>query len=96
MGSANNNDSGVEMNANAGGSLEDLSALEEPAEPMGTSGLSALRKLENLRIDKLKQLRKPLLGKGLKLPSISGTGTCARPGKMAKPEEDQSRISRRQ
>ncbi|KAJ6654741.1 hypothetical protein lerEdw1_006604 [Lerista edwardsae] len=76
LGSANNNDSGVEMNANTGGSLEDLSALEEPAEPMGTSGLSALRKLENLRIDKLKQLRKPLLGKGLKLPSISGAGSA--------------------
>ncbi|XP_077185311.1 zinc finger protein GLI1 isoform X2 [Paroedura picta] len=74
LGSANNNDSGVEMNANAGGSLEDLSALEEPSEPMGTSGLSALRKLENLRIDKLKQMRKPLLGKGVKLPSISGAG----------------------
>lgn len=74
LGSANNNDSGVEMNANTGGSLEDLSALEEPSEPMGTSGMSALRKLENLRIDKLKQLRKPLLGKGVKLPSISGTG----------------------
>ncbi|XP_048347515.1 zinc finger protein GLI1 isoform X2 [Sphaerodactylus townsendi] len=73
--STTNNDSGVEMNANAGGSLEDLSALEEPSEPMGTSGLSALRKLENLRIDKLKQMRKPLSGKGVKLPAISGAGT---------------------
>lgn len=62
------------MNANAGGSLEDLSALEEPSEPMGTSGLSALHKLENLRIDKLKQLRKPLSMKGVKLPSIPGAG----------------------
>nr|XP_020634243.1 zinc finger protein GLI1 [Pogona vitticeps] len=75
LGSANNNDSGVEMNANAGGSLEDLSALEETLEPMGHSGLSALHKLENLRIDKLKQLRKPLSGKGVKLPSIPGTGS---------------------
>uniref|UniRef100_A0A8C6Y7N1 GLI family zinc finger 1 n=1 Tax=Naja naja TaxID=35670 RepID=A0A8C6Y7N1_NAJNA len=74
LGSANNNDSGVEMNANAGGSLEDLSVLEEPSEPMGTSGLSALHKLENLRIDKLKQLRKPLSMKGVKLPSIPGAG----------------------
>uniref|UniRef100_A0A8C5RRA9 GLI family zinc finger 1 n=1 Tax=Laticauda laticaudata TaxID=8630 RepID=A0A8C5RRA9_LATLA len=74
LGSANNNDSGVEMNANAGGSLEDLSVLEEPSEPMGTSGLSALHKLENLRIDKLKQLRKPLSVKGVKLPSIPGAG----------------------
>ncbi|XP_054859569.1 zinc finger protein GLI1 [Eublepharis macularius] len=74
LGSANNNDSGVEMNANAGGSLEDLSALEEPSEPMGTSGLSTLPKLENLRIDKLKQMRKPMSGKGVKLPSLPGGG----------------------
>ncbi|XP_044299059.1 zinc finger protein GLI1 [Varanus komodoensis] len=74
LGSTNNNDSGVEMNANAGGSLEDLSVLEEPSEPMGNSGMSALHKLENLRIDKLKQLRKPLSVKGVKLPSITGTG----------------------
>ncbi|XP_042311133.1 zinc finger protein GLI1 isoform X1 [Sceloporus undulatus] len=76
LGSANNNDSGVEMNANTGGSLEDLSALEEPSEPMSNSGLSALHKLENLRIDKLKHLRKPLSGKGVKLPSIPGTGSA--------------------
>uniref|UniRef100_A0A8D0AUN1 GLI family zinc finger 1 n=1 Tax=Salvator merianae TaxID=96440 RepID=A0A8D0AUN1_SALMN len=76
LGSANNNDSGVEMNANAGGSLEDLSALEEPSESMGNSGLSALHKLENLRIDKLKQLRKPLSAKGVKLPSIPGAGSA--------------------
>uniref|UniRef100_A0A8D0L5X7 GLI family zinc finger 1 n=1 Tax=Sphenodon punctatus TaxID=8508 RepID=A0A8D0L5X7_SPHPU len=75
LGSTNNNDSGVEMNATAGGSLEDLSALEEPqAEPMGASGLSALHKLENLRIDKIKQLRKPPVGKGLRLPSLPGAG----------------------
>ncbi|XP_044851690.1 zinc finger protein GLI1 isoform X2 [Mauremys mutica] len=76
LGSANNNDSGVEMNANPGGSFEDLSTLEDPppGEPMGASGLSALRRLENLRIDKFKQLRKPPPGKGLKLPAIPGTG----------------------
>ncbi|EMP41145.1 Zinc finger protein GLI1 [Chelonia mydas] len=76
LGSANNNDSGVEMNANPGGSFEDLSWLEDPppGEPMGASGLSALRRLENLRIDKFKQLRKPPPGKGLKLPAIPGTG----------------------
>uniref|UniRef100_A0A8D2J484 GLI family zinc finger 1 n=1 Tax=Varanus komodoensis TaxID=61221 RepID=A0A8D2J484_VARKO len=78
LGSTNNNDSGVEMNANAGGSLEDLSVLEEPSEPMGNSGMSALHKLENLRIDKLKQLRKPLSVKGVKLPSITGTGMYGR------------------
>ncbi|XP_060618975.2 zinc finger protein GLI1 isoform X2 [Anolis sagrei] len=76
LGSANNNDSGVEMNANTGGSLEDLSALEEPSEPMSNSGMSALHRLENLRIDKLKHLRKPLSAKGVKLPSISGTGSA--------------------
>ncbi|CAM4602777.1 unnamed protein product [Lepidochelys kempii] len=81
LGSANNNDSGVEMNANPGGSFEDLSTLEDPppGEPMGASGLSALRRLENLRIDKFKQLRKPPAGKGLKLPAIPGTGP---PGEM--------------
>ncbi|KAG6923137.1 GLI family zinc finger 1, partial [Chelydra serpentina] len=81
LGSANNNDSGVEMNANAGGSFEDLSTLEDtpPGEPMGPSGLSALRRLENLRIDKLRQLRKPPPGRGLKLPAVPGTGP---PGEM--------------
>uniref|UniRef100_A0A8C8RFR8 GLI family zinc finger 1 n=2 Tax=Pelusios castaneus TaxID=367368 RepID=A0A8C8RFR8_9SAUR len=76
LGSANNNDSGVEMNPNPGGSFEDLSTLEDaPAgEPMGASGLAALRRLENLRIDKLKQLRRPPPGKGLTLPAIPGTG----------------------
>ncbi|XP_050781336.1 zinc finger protein GLI1 [Gopherus flavomarginatus] len=81
LGSANNNDSGVEMNANPGGSFEDLSTLEDPppGEPMGASGLSALRRLENLRIDKYKQLRKPPPSKGLQLPAIPGTGP---PGEM--------------
>ncbi|NXO19900.1 GLI1 protein, partial [Cisticola juncidis] len=71
LGSTTNNDSGVEMAGNAGGSYEDLSTLEEP---MGTSGLMALHKLENLRIDKLKQLRKPAPSKGLNLPPIPGAG----------------------
>ncbi|XP_054033442.1 zinc finger protein GLI1 [Dryobates pubescens] len=76
LGSTTNNDSGVEMAANAGGSCEDLSTLEDvvPGEPMGTSGLMALHKLENLRIDKLKQLRKPSAAKGLSLPPIPGAG----------------------
>ncbi|XP_067385888.1 zinc finger protein GLI1 [Emydura macquarii macquarii] len=84
LGSANNNDSGVEMNANPRGSFEDLSALEEaPAgEPMGASGLAALRRLENLRIDKLQQLRRPPPGQDLKLPAIPGTGP---PGEMPSP-----------
>ncbi|NXX43258.1 GLI1 protein, partial [Tricholaema leucomelas] len=76
LGSTTNNDSGVEMAGNAGGSYEDLSTLEDvvPGEPMGTSGLMALHKLENLRIDKLKQLRKPSATKGLNLPPIAGAG----------------------
>ncbi|NXC92012.1 GLI1 protein, partial [Cercotrichas coryphoeus] len=76
LGSTTNNDSGVEMAGNAGGSYEDLSTLEDvvPGEPMGTSGLMALHKLENLRIDKLKQLRKPAASKGLSLPPIPGAG----------------------
>ncbi|XP_062975298.1 zinc finger protein GLI1 [Elgaria multicarinata webbii] len=85
LGSANNNDSGVEMNANAGGSLEDLSALEEPPEPVGHSGMSALHKLENLRIDKFRQLRKPLSVKGVKLPSIPGPGSREMPGLCGPP-----------
>uniref|UniRef100_A0A8C9FGJ6 C2H2-type domain-containing protein n=1 Tax=Pavo cristatus TaxID=9049 RepID=A0A8C9FGJ6_PAVCR len=70
LGSTTNNDSGVEMTGNTGGSYEDLSTLEDvvPGEPMGTSGLMALQKLENLRIDKLKQMRKPSAAKGLNLP----------------------------
>uniref|UniRef100_A0A8B9IXT4 GLI family zinc finger 1 n=1 Tax=Amazona collaria TaxID=241587 RepID=A0A8B9IXT4_9PSIT len=75
LGSTTNNDSGVEMTGNAGGSYEDLSTLEDvPGEPMGTSGLMALHKLENLRIDKLKQMRKPSAPKGLNLPAIPGAG----------------------
>ncbi|NXG74745.1 GLI1 protein, partial [Baryphthengus martii] len=76
LGSTTNNDSGVEMAGNAGGSYEDLSTLEDvgPGEAMGTSGLMALHKLENLRIDKLKQMRKPSATKGLNLPAIPGAG----------------------
>ncbi|XP_014814383.1 PREDICTED: zinc finger protein GLI1 isoform X3 [Calidris pugnax] len=79
LGSTTNNDSGVEMAGNAGGSYEDLSTLEDvvPGEPMGTSGLMALHKLENLRIDKLKQMRKPSATKGLNLPAIPGAGLPA-------------------
>ena len=63
------------MTGNTGGSYEDLSTLEDvvPGDPMGTSGLMALQKLENLRIDKLKQMRKPST-KGLNLPAIPGAG----------------------
>ncbi|KAM9798964.1 zinc finger protein GLI1 isoform X2 [Syngnathus typhle] len=71
LGSTNNNDSGVEMNVNAAGSLEDLTALEdggtagggrgEPGSMAATIGMSAqaLKRLENLKIDKLKQIRRP-------------------------------------
>ncbi|XP_053311712.1 zinc finger protein GLI1 [Spea bombifrons] len=77
MGSTNNNDSGVEMNATTGGSFEDLTNLEDipSVESIGTAGASTLKKLENLRIDKLNQLRKaPSSGRTVKLPSIHGTG----------------------
>lgn len=69
------------MAGNAGGSYEDLSTLEDvvPGEPMGTSGLMALHKLENLRIDKLKQMRKPSATKGLNLPAIPGAGETVVP-----------------
>ncbi|CAB1353240.1 unnamed protein product [Coregonus sp. 'balchen'] len=73
LGSANNNDSGVEMNLNAAGSLEDLTALEDGgagggseaggsgAGTAGMGGMSAqaLKRLENLKIEKLKQIRRP-------------------------------------
>lgn len=88
LGSANNNDSGVEMNLNAAGSLEDLTALEdgvvggvggggEAGSVGGTMGMSAqaLKRLENLKIDKLKQIRRPTPpGRcaGNKLPALPG------------------------
>ncbi|XP_029103646.1 zinc finger protein GLI1 isoform X2 [Scleropages formosus] len=88
LGSANNNDSGVEMNANTGGSLEDLTALEESgvggAEAgglLGGMGMSAqaLKRLEDLKIDKLKHVRRPTPpGRGgtcnNKLPAIAASG----------------------
>ncbi|XP_017264394.1 zinc finger protein GLI1 isoform X2 [Kryptolebias marmoratus] len=85
LGSTNNNDSGVEMNLNAAGSLDDLTALEDGVaggggggEP-GTIGMSAqaLKRLENLKIDKLKQIRRPTPpGRcaSSKLPAIPGSG----------------------
>ncbi|XP_071384186.1 zinc finger protein GLI1 [Centroberyx affinis] len=90
LGSANNNDSGVEMNLNAAGSLEDLTALEdgvagggggggEAVSVGGTLGMSAqaLKRLENLKIDKLKQIRRPTPpGRcaSNKLPALPGSG----------------------
>lgn len=81
LGSGNNNDSGVEMNLNAAGSLEDLTALEDGVtggggEP-GSVGMSAqaLKRLENLKIDKLKQIRRPTPpSRCNKLPAIPGAG----------------------
>ncbi|XP_030633192.1 zinc finger protein GLI1 [Chanos chanos] len=95
LGSANNNDSGVEMNLNAAGSLEDLTAFEEAGgagggEPSGglgsgSMGMSAqaLKRLENLKIDKLKMVRRPTPpGRSAsKLPALSASeemmGICA-------------------
>uniref|UniRef100_A0A7M4FA65 GLI family zinc finger 1 n=1 Tax=Crocodylus porosus TaxID=8502 RepID=A0A7M4FA65_CROPO len=68
-------DSGVEMNAPPGGSCEDLSVLDEAApEPMGASGLAALRRLESLRLDQLHQLRRPPPARAPTLPALPGTG----------------------
>ncbi|NXW41360.1 GLI1 protein, partial [Nyctiprogne leucopyga] len=95
LGSTTNNDSGVEMAGNAGGSYEDLSTLEDvvPSEPMGTSGLMALHKLENLRIDKLKQMRKPSATKSLNLPAIPGAELSAAEMGMAPNERRGSATS---
>lgn len=60
------------MTGNAGGSTEDLSSLDEGPCPAGTS-LSTLRRLENLRLDQLHQLR-PGVPRALKLPSLTHTG----------------------
>lgn len=87
LGSTNNNDSGVEMNLNAAGSLEDLTAVEDKlginmAEPNGgmgsgsmTMSAQALKRLEDIKVDKLKQIHKqaqPCRGIGNKLPALSG------------------------
>ncbi|XP_060775372.1 zinc finger protein GLI1 isoform X2 [Neoarius graeffei] len=89
LGSANNNDSGVEMNLNAAGSLEDLTAVEdgggtsvpESNGGVGSGGMGmsaqALKRLENLKIDKLKQIRRqtpPSRGTVNKLPALSASG----------------------
>ncbi|OXB52824.1 hypothetical protein ASZ78_008629 [Callipepla squamata] len=95
LGSTTNNDSGVEMAGNAGGSYEDLSTLEDvvPGEPMGTSGLMALQKLENLRIDKLKQMRMPSAAKGLNLPSVPGAAPAVPGPCVPPPPASQRRIA---
>ncbi|XP_061871538.1 zinc finger protein GLI1 [Colius striatus] len=95
LGSTTNNDSGVEMAGNAGGSYEDLSTLEDvvPGEPMGTSGLMALHKLENLRIDKLKHMRQPPATKSLSLPAVPGAGLCGEPPGTAAPAPSHRRLA---
>lgn len=76
------------MNLNAAGSLEDLTTQEEngnagavDASGVGSGGIcmsvQALKRLENLKIDKLKQIRRPTppgRNSGNKLPALSGTG----------------------
>ncbi|XP_067843221.1 zinc finger protein GLI2a isoform X3 [Heptranchias perlo] len=70
LGSTNNNDSGVEMNINSGGSLGDLTALDDSpivdsTVSSGTSAISlqlrknmtASQRLEQLKKEKLKQVR---------------------------------------
>lgn len=85
------------MNLNAAGSLEDLTALEDGAglgggggggesgNGGGTMGMSAqaLKRLENLKIDKLKQLRRPTPPTRCannKLPALPGM--CCRRNKL--------------
>ncbi|XP_067832437.1 zinc finger protein GLI1-like [Heptranchias perlo] len=87
QGSTNNNDSGVEMNANGGGSFEDLTNIEDIPSVDSTvhSGMAdvglrrnatALQRLANLKIGKLKQIRKPTPpSRGVKLPLIQGNGS---------------------
>lgn len=83
------------MNLNAAGSLEDLTTQEESgntgvSESGGGSGgmcmsVQALKRLENLKIDKLKQIRRPTppgRSAGNKLPALSGkrlskSSTCS-------------------
>ncbi|TRY97385.1 hypothetical protein DNTS_032901 [Danionella cerebrum] len=78
LGSANNNDSGVEMNLNAAGSLEDLSeSTTVVANDSTGASVQALKRLENLKIDKLKQIRRPAppaRSQGNKLPALSAPG----------------------
>lgn len=79
------------MNLNAAGSLEDLTALEdgvgggggggESGSVGGTMGMSAqaLKRLENLKIDKMKQICRPSPPArcgGSKLPALAGTLHC--------------------
>lgn len=76
------------MNLNAAGSLEDLTTQEENGNTgtvdssggVGSGGMcmsvQALKRLENLKIDKLKQIRRPTppgRNSGNKLPALSGT-----------------------
>lgn len=75
------------MNLNAAGSLEDLTTQEENGNTgvaessagVGSGGMcmsvQALKRLENLKIDKLKQIRRPTppgRSGGNKLPALSG------------------------
>lgn len=77
----------MEMNLNAAGSLEDLTTQEdsgnagvsESSAIVGSGGMcmsvQALKRLENLKIDKLKQIRRPTppgRNAGNKLPALSG------------------------
>ncbi|XP_056653756.1 zinc finger protein GLI1 isoform X2 [Monodelphis domestica] len=87
LGSVTNTDSGVDMAGALGGSTEDLYSLDEGPGAGGAAGagglepgppsLSTLRRLENLRLDQLRSA-----SRGIKLPSLTGTGPAmaGRPG----------------
>ncbi|XP_043824767.1 zinc finger protein GLI1 isoform X2 [Dromiciops gliroides] len=80
LGSVTNTDSGVDMAGTLGGSTEDLYSLDEGPGASGAGGagglepgppsLSTLRRLENLRLDQLRSA-----SRGLKLPSLTATGS---------------------
>ncbi|XP_068936174.1 zinc finger protein GLI1 isoform X1 [Petaurus breviceps papuanus] len=89
LGSVTNTDSGVDMAGTLGGSTEDLYSLDEGPGASGAGGvggsepgppsLSTLRRLENLRLDQLRSA-----SRGLKLPSLTGTGP-AMSGRLGPP-----------
>uniref|UniRef100_A0A8C6XWS7 C2H2-type domain-containing protein n=1 Tax=Naja naja TaxID=35670 RepID=A0A8C6XWS7_NAJNA len=57
LGSINNNDSGVEMNMHSGGSLGDLTVLEDNTPVVDSTVSSAMQRLEQLKKEKLRTVK---------------------------------------
>ncbi|XP_041038459.1 zinc finger protein GLI2-like, partial [Carcharodon carcharias] len=86
QGSTYNNDSGVEMNTQAGDSFENLTAIEDlgSVDSAAHSGIvdvgmwrnvTTLQQLDSLKMGRLKQICKPTPpSRGIKLPVIQGKG----------------------